>query len=98
MTDVPPNCNQALPATTHTPFPLPRLLYAIGFAFLAWITLWILLVLGAVQFVFYVINGRTNAELKGFSLNLVQYLVECLAFVTFAREEHPFPFGPFPKR
>jgi hypothetical protein len=53
--------------------------------------------LGAVQFVFYVVNGKTNAELKGFSLNLVQYLVECLAFVTFARDEHPFPFGPFPK-
>jgi hypothetical protein len=98
MTDVPPNNAQALPAAPHRPFPLPRLLYALGFAFLAWITLWILLVLGAVQFVFYAINGHTNSELRIFSLNLVQYLVELLAFVTFARDEHPFPFGPFPKR
>ncbi|HTT97719.1 MAG TPA: DUF4389 domain-containing protein [Rhizomicrobium sp.] len=96
MTDVPPNGAQVLPAQTHTPFPLARLLFALGFAVLAWVALWVLLVLGAVQFVFFVINGKTNPELKRFSLNLVQYLVQCLAFVTFVRDEHPFPFSPFP--
>jgi hypothetical protein len=97
MTDTPPGNAQVLPpAATHAPFPVARLLYALGFAFLAWVSLWVLLVLGAVQFVFFVVNGRTNPELKQFSLNLVQYLVQCLAFVTFARDERPFPCGNFP--
>jgi hypothetical protein len=43
------------------------------------------------------INGRVNDELKGFSLNLAQYLWELLAYITFARDEQPFPIGPFPR-
>jgi hypothetical protein len=54
-------------------------------------------VLAFVQFVVLVINGHTNDELKRFSLNLLQYLFELLAFVTFARDNLPFPIGPFPR-
>ncbi len=99
MTDIPPNDSgaQTLPVATRAPFPVARLLYAIGFAFLAWVVLWITMILGLVQFVVVAINGRVNEELKGFSLGLVQYLWELLAFVTFVRDEHPFPIGPFPK-
>jgi hypothetical protein len=43
------------------------------------------------------INGRGNDELKHFCLVLVQYLWELLAFITFVRDEQPFPLGPFPK-
>ena len=60
--------------------------------------LWIVFVLAVIQYVVIAINGKVNNELKTFSLNLVQYLVELLAFITFARDEQPFPFGPFPKR
>jgi hypothetical protein len=97
MTDVPPSGTQALPVQPHTPFPLARLLYAVGFAILAWVALWVLIVLGVVQFVVFAINGKVNEELKSFSLSLVQYLWELLAFVTFVRDEKPFPLGPFPK-
>jgi hypothetical protein len=97
MTDVPPSGTQALPVQQHAPFPLARLLYAVGFAILAWIALWLLIVLGVVQFVVFALNGKANEELKGFSLSLVQYLWELLAFVTFVRDEKPFPLGPFPK-
>jgi hypothetical protein len=98
MTDTQPGGAQALPVATHTPFPVTRLLYAIAFAFVAWVVLWVALVLGAAQFVVFAINGRVNDELKDFSLRLVQYLWELLAFVTFVRDERPFPIGPFPKR
>ena len=57
----------------------------------------IVFVLAFVQFVVLVINGHTNDELKRFSLNLLQYLFELLAFVTFARDNLPFPIGPFPR-
>jgi len=98
MSDVPPGAAaQAQPYPDHRPFPLVRLLYAAGFAFLAWVVLWIVFVLACVQFVVLVINGHTNDELKRFSLNLLQYLFELLAFVTFARDVLPFPIGPFPR-
>jgi hypothetical protein len=79
------------------PFPAVRLLYALGFAVLAWVAFWILLVLATVQFVVFLVAGRANAELKGFSLNLLQYLWELVAFIIFVRDDQPFPFGPFPK-
>ena len=80
------------------PFPAVRLLYAIGFAIVAWFVFWIALLLALVQYVVVAINGRVNDELKHFSLNLVQYLWELLAFIAFVRDEMPFPMGPFPKQ
>ncbi|MGN6517246.1 MAG: DUF4389 domain-containing protein [Rhizomicrobium sp.] len=85
------------PQASHPPFPAVRLLYAIGFAILGWFVLWILFAIGIVQFVVLAINGKVNDELKAFSVNLVQYLWELLAFITFVRDEQPFPIGPFPR-
>jgi hypothetical protein len=87
----------AVPLPAHPPFPGARLLYAIGFAFLAWFAFWAIIVLAAIQFVVVAINGRANEELKTFSANLVQYLWELLAYIVFARGAEPFPLGPFPK-
>jgi hypothetical protein len=82
----------------HHPFPGVRLLYAIGYGILAYFLLHILFAVALVQFVLFAINGKLNEELKAFSLNLVQYLFELVAFIVFARDEQPFPIGPFPKR
>ena len=82
----------------HPPFPAVRLLYAIGFAVLAWFVFWITLLLGLIQFIHLAVAGRVNEELRAFSVNLVQYLWELLAFITFVRDDQPFPIGPFPKR
>ena len=98
MTDVPPGNAQALPTPAHRPFPVERLLYAVGFAILAWVVLWVAIVVGVVQFVVFAVNGRANDELKSLAQNLVQYLWELLGYVTFVRDETPFPFGPFPHR
>ncbi|HEY6578579.1 MAG TPA: DUF4389 domain-containing protein [Rhizomicrobium sp.] len=83
--------------TTRTPFPVTRLLYALGFSVLAWLAFWLLLVLSAVQFVVLLVTGRLNEELKSFNLSLLQYLWELFAFITFVRDDRPFPLGPFPK-
>ena len=85
-------------AAARPPFPAVRLLYAIGFAVVAWFVFWITLILALAQFVVVAINGKVNDELKTFTLNLVQYLWELLSFVAFVRDEQPFPIGPFPKR
>src|SRR5271154_4119576 len=80
----------------RTPFPITRLFHAFAFAIVAWVVVHLLFALAIVQFAFLAVTGRLNGELKGFSFNLVQYLWELLAFVTFVRDEQPFPFGPFP--
>lgn len=82
----------------RAPFPAVRLLYAIGFAVVAWFVFWITLILALAQFIVVAINGRENEELRTFTINLIQYLWELLAFIAFVRDEQPFPIGPFPKR
>ena len=96
-----PSGNQSAPppgATHRPPFPAIRLLYAIGFAVVAWFVFWITMILALIQFVVVAINGKINEELRDFCICLVQYLWELLAFITFVRDEQPFPIGPFPKR
>jgi hypothetical protein len=85
------------PPPPHPPFPVTRLLYAIVCGVFAWIVLHVLFVLAAVQFLMQAINGKPNDDLKSFSASLAEYLRELLAYMTFAREEQPFPMGPFPK-
>ncbi len=82
----------------RVPFPATRLLYAIGFGIVAWFVFWITLILALAQFVVVAINGRENEELRMFTHNLIQYLWELLAFISFVRDEQPFPIGPFPKQ
>jgi len=79
------------------PFPGVRLLYAFAFALIAWFVIHLVFAVAVVQFVVVAVTGRLNDELKGFSFSLVQYLWELLAFVTFVRDEQPFPIGPFPR-
>jgi hypothetical protein len=97
MTDSQTIDNGAIPQTkARTPFPIVRLLYAFGYAVLAWLAFWILLILGGLQFVVLLVTGRVNPELKSFNLSLLQYLWELFTFITFVRDDRPFPFGPFP--
>jgi hypothetical protein len=96
MTDTPTGNGSNARTTARLPFPAVRLLYAIGFAVVAWFVFWIVVLLVVFQFVVVGLKGKQNDELKSLSLNLVQYLWELLAFATFVRDEQPFPFGPFP--
>ena len=93
----PPPSPGAQGTSPHPPFPMVRLLYAIGYGIIAWFVIHVVFLLAVVQFVVIAINGRGNDELKHFCLTLVQYLWELLAFITFVRDEQPFPIGPFPK-
>jgi len=86
------------PVPARMPFPGVRLLYALAYAVVAWFVVHLIFALALVQIVVLAATGRLNDELKQFSLNLVQYLWELLAFVSFARDAQPFPIGPFPKQ
>ncbi len=102
MSDAPNNTGNPSPGAAplpvrHPPFPIVRLLYAFGYGLIAWFVLHIIFVLAAVQFLMIAINGRVHDEIKSFCASLIQYERELLAFITFVRDEQPFPIGPFPK-
>lgn len=87
---------RSAPVLRH-PFPFARLFYAIGFAFIAWLVFWLILILAALQFATRAVVGHSNEELRQFSRNLITYISELLAYVSLARDERPFPIGTFPK-
>jgi hypothetical protein len=85
------------PERPRPPFPWARLLYAIGFGFVAWAVFWVIVALLApLHYITIAITGRANEELRLMSLRAVRYLFELLGFITGARDEKPFPLGPFP--
>jgi len=84
-------------APQRLPFPWARLLYAIGFGFIAWVMFWLVVLLAPLHYIVLAITGKPNEELKEMTLRAVHYLVELLVFVTGAGDEKPFPLGPFPK-
>ncbi|MEI9996848.1 MAG: DUF4389 domain-containing protein [Rhizomicrobium sp.] len=86
-----------IPVVVHPPFPFLRLLYSIGYGLVAWFVMHVIFVLAVVQFVMIAINGRVHEEIKSFCSTLIQYEWELLAYIVFARDEMPFPVGPFPK-
>ena len=97
MTDTNSTTAGAPEQPKRAPFPLTRLFYAIGFAFVAWVVFWIALFLALAQWIVTAVAGDHDDQLKHWSRNLNQYLWEVLSFIMFARDDKPFPFGPFPK-
>jgi len=96
MTDTNSAGTSAPPA--RSPFPAVRLLYAVGYGICAWLAFVVLIALAIAQFVVIAIEGKVNVELKQFCLSLIQYESELLGYIAFARDELPFPIGPFPKQ
>jgi Domain of unknown function (DUF4389) len=84
-------------APARPPFPIARLIFALGYGLIAWFVMHIIFLLAVVQFVMLALNGRVNDELKSFCAVLLKYEWELLAFITFVTDEQPFPVGPFPK-
>jgi hypothetical protein len=100
MTDVPPPDASPVPpepARPREPFPATRLLYSVGFAFVAWAVFWLILVLGLLQFIIVAVQGHRNEDVRNCALGLVEYLWQLLAYISFGRDEEPFPLGNFPK-
>ena len=89
-----PDSIQTLPVPARAPFPVVRMLYAIGFAIVASIVLWVLTALAVVQFIVFAVNGHSNEELKHISGRLAHYLWDVVSFIVFVRDRPPFPFGP----
>ncbi len=48
------------------------------------------------QFVASLFTGKPNDQLARFGRNLARYFQQIIAYLTFATEEKPFPFTPWP--
>jgi|GEM_PF-2331948 len=73
-----------------------RFVYMIGYAVLGHIAFSLALFLGVVQIVLLLIRKEMNDEVTAFNRNLIAYVGECLSYVTFLREDKPFPLAKFP--
>ena len=74
-----------------------RLVFMLIFAAIlqvASIVMWILVI---VQFLFSLIAGADNINLRQFGHSLSIYIFHTLKFLTYASEEKPFPFADWPQ-
>ena len=51
----------------------------------------------AFQFILTLVTGKTNERLVKLGQSLSTYLYQILIFLTFNSNEHPYPFGAWPK-
>ena len=71
---------------------LTRILVTLLFALIGWLSLWIFAFVVLVQFGFLLITGDLNKNLKAFNGELGNYLSDIINYVSFQKEEKPFPF------
>ena len=74
-----------------------RLVYMIIFALclqVASIVMWALVVL---QFLFALVTGKDNGNLRSFGQSLSEYIYEALQFLTYNSNDKPFPFSSWPE-
>ena len=74
-----------------------RLLFMLVFAAVLQIASIIMWVLVIAQFIFSLITGEDNLQLRKFGNSLSVYIFDILNFLTYASEEKPFPFADWPK-
>jgi Domain of unknown function (DUF4389) len=74
-----------------------RLAYMILFAFLLYVASVVITVLVIVQFIFALLTGSDNVNLRDFGRSLTTYIQEALLFLSFNSEVKPFPFSDWPK-
>lgn len=73
-----------------------RLLFMVLFAVILYIAAIVMSVLVALQFLFSLISGRDNRNLRHFGQSLAQYIYRTLRFLTYNSEDKPFPFDDWP--
>lgn len=74
-----------------------RLVYMVLFAFFLYIAAFVMTALVVVQFLFSLLTGSDNLNLRSFSHSLTTYIQQALMFLSFNSEFKPFPFADWPE-
>jgi len=69
-----------------------RILYMVLFGVILYLVMMVLCVVVVVQAIFALLTGKPNTEIRRFSADLVRYLREIAAFLTYTDEAKPYPF------
>lgn len=73
-----------------------RLVYMLLFAVLLYVAGFVMGVIIVLQFLFALLSGSANKNLRDFGESLALYIYRVLQFLTYGREEKPFPFSDWP--
>ncbi len=73
-----------------------RLLFMILFAVVLYVAAIVMSFLVALQFLFSLITGKDNRNLREFGQSLARYIYQTLRFLTYNSEQKPFPFDDWP--
>ncbi|SCY55899.1 DUF4389 domain-containing protein [Thiohalorhabdus denitrificans] len=73
-----------------------RGLYMLLFALIFNLAELVLAAVALFQFAAHLLAGKPNTRLRDFGAKLGAYLQEIAAFLTYASEDRPFPFAPWP--
>lgn len=74
-----------------------RLIYMVLFAFLLEIAGFVMLAVVALQFLFSIVTGRANDNLRRLGDQIASYIYQTLQFLIYNTEEKPFPFAEWPE-
>ncbi|WP_323844939.1 DUF4389 domain-containing protein [Microbulbifer magnicolonia] len=74
-----------------------RLIYMVLFAFLLEIAGLVMLAIVALQFLFSIITGSANDNLRRLGDQIASYFYQTLQFLIYNTEEKPFPFAEWPE-
>ena len=73
-----------------------RLIYMVLFTVIYRVTEVVLFSVVIIQFLFKLFTGSANPQLQVAGQHLGAYIREMVLFLTFATEDRPYPFGPWP--
>jgi len=69
-----------------------RILYMVLFGVILYLVIMVLCFVIVIQTIFAVLLGEPNAEIRRFTVDLVQYLRDIAAFLSYTDEARPYPF------
>ncbi|MCW8127068.1 DUF4389 domain-containing protein [Microbulbifer halophilus] len=74
-----------------------RLLYMVLFFFLLELAAFVMLAVVVLQFLFSIISGGANDNLRRLGDQIASYIFQTLQFLIYNTEEKPFPFSEWPE-
>jgi hypothetical protein len=74
-----------------------RLPYLVLFVVIYEVTQLVVFLIMVVQFVLKVVRGRVNERLRRLGGDLGRYTGEVISYLTYRRDEPPYPFGDWPR-
>ncbi|WHI48172.1 DUF4389 domain-containing protein [Microbulbifer sp. JMSA004] len=74
-----------------------RLIYMVLFAVCLQVAAWLLMAVVILQFLFSIISGKSNDNLRRFGDQLASYVYQAIQFLIYNSDEKPFPFAEWPE-